>query len=183
MIKDLVKEEEFHIAIGLNLVEEMKPKELLETNQRANLPGESSSKLLVEDKALRESLGSLLSAVLRAKLLAASCFSCFEASLPLNELPKSSSKLLKLFVLLQAEEQLKTKTLHFGTQSCVSIHDELKKCTLASKMAVSLRWKQVFEGQMKKSVKFGKMSTFVYISSWSFSTSLMDLLKLSKSGC
>ena len=38
--------------------------------------------------------------------LAASCFSCFEASLPLNELPKSSSKLLKLFVLLQAEEQL-----------------------------------------------------------------------------
>ena len=44
--------------------------------------------------------------VLRAKLLAASCFSCFEASLPLNELPKSSSKLLKLFVLLQAEEQL-----------------------------------------------------------------------------
>ena len=30
MIKDLVKEEEFHIAIGLNLVEEMKPKELLD---------------------------------------------------------------------------------------------------------------------------------------------------------
>ena len=35
MIKDLVKEEEFHIAIGLNLVEEMKPKELLETNHYA----------------------------------------------------------------------------------------------------------------------------------------------------
>ena len=42
MIKDLVKEEEFHIAIGLNLVEEMKPKELLETNQRRKSSTEAS---------------------------------------------------------------------------------------------------------------------------------------------